>query len=84
MKIRINAFYDKKSKRYDTPFFTQDEIATKRHFIMAIRSEGTLLNQFKDDFEVHYLGLFDVDKGLILVDNPQTVMCGDQIAKEER
>lgn len=61
--LNLYAMYDKKSECYDTPFWQSDHIHAKRKFIMAINSIDSMVSQFKDDFEVHFLGTFNMTKG---------------------
>lgn len=89
-KIKMYSFYDKKSDRYDTPFFTFDEVGAKRHFIMSIQKKGTLMNTFKDDYNLVYITDFCIDDGALSYETidkkpvPQiktkTIMEGKQIS----
>lgn len=62
-KINMYSIFDKKSNRYDTPFFTFDEIGAKRHFIMITRDKKSMVSQFKDSFDLYHLGVFDIVTG---------------------
>ena len=82
--IKMYNFYDKKSKRFDTPFFVYDEVGAKRHFIMAINRDGTLMNKFKDDYDLYYIADFNINNGdIILGENnlPKLVMEGKDVAQ---
>jgi len=57
--IGMFCFFDKKAKRNDVPFFCKTDLNAKRHFIMMIRKEGTMLNSFKNEFDLIRLGYFD-------------------------
>lgn len=57
------AFYDTKSKSYDTPFFCKNDLFAKRHYKMITEKEGTLINNFIEDFELHRIGYFDIKDG---------------------
>jgi len=60
-KIKMYSFYDKKAERFDTPFFVFDQVGAERHFIMSFQKVGTLMNTFKDDYELHYIGDFTIE-----------------------
>jgi hypothetical protein len=68
-KLIICAIYDKGSKRYDVPNFFANELSAKRYFHMAVvKTEGEkekTFHMFKDDFEMHKVGYFNVEKGKI-------------------
>lgn len=86
-KIQMYSVFDKKSDRWDTPFFAFDNIAAKRHFIMMIRKEGSMINQFSTDFDLYHLGSFDVENAeVLLVDRLTILLSGNEVknAKEAR
>jgi len=83
------SFYDKKAKRFDTPVFVYDEVGAKRHFIMSINREGTLMNSFKDDYELYLIGSFNINNGDFYYEEksnklPILVMRGTDVAKAIR
>lgn len=80
------SFYDKKSERFDTPFFTQGELMARRHFIMSIQKEGSLMQSFKDDMELHKLGEFCYNTGEIMVNEtsiPELILKGKDVKIEK-
>lgn len=83
-KLEIYSLFDQKSKQYDTPFFTRDDIAAKRHFIMVCRNPKTLVSSFPDDFSLVQLGQFDCVTGKMDIIEPITILTGKEIAKEKR
>lgn len=70
-KLQIFALYDRKSKRFDTPFFTLDQIGAERHFMMIIRNKKTTVSHFKNDFRLHHIGEFDLDTGAVIVNEDE-------------
>jgi hypothetical protein len=62
--VGMYSFYDKKSKRYDTPFFCQSDMFAGRHYKMITGKEGTMLNTFKKDFNVVRLGFYNMKTGV--------------------
>lgn len=66
--LKMYAVYDKKGKRFDTPFFVLDQVFAERKFIMAIENNDSQFNRFKNDFELHFLGVFDVNTGEFVAD----------------
>lgn len=65
-KIGMYAFYDLKAKRFDTPFFCQNDMFAGRHYRMVVDSKDTMLNKFSDDFDVYRLGFIDYNTGLYI------------------
>lgn len=75
------SFYDVKSERYDTPVFVTDEVMAKRHFMLSIQKKGSMLNTFKNDFEMHEIASFDVIKGEVnSLGKVKVIMRGKDIA----
>jgi len=58
--IGMYAFFDLKSHRLDTPFFCQNDMFAGRHYKMAVDQPNSMLNKFKEDFEVHRLGFINL------------------------
>lgn len=79
-KLEMYTFFDKKSQRFDTPFFTYDEVGAKRNFHMQSRKKGSIINSFKNDFELYFLGTFDIVEGEInLLEVKKLVLEGKEI-----
>lgn len=57
--LYMYSFYDKKAKRYDTPFFCQSDLFAKRHFSLVLDKPGTLMHKYADEFTLVRLGSFD-------------------------
>lgn len=82
--ISLYSMYDKKSERFDTPFFSIDDVNAKRKFVMAIHDNKTLISQFKNDFQLHKLGTFNVLTGKLNdLQDEVIVLEGNQIVKPE-
>lgn len=62
-KLEMFGIYDRKAKRYDTPFFTLNEIHAKRRFIMMLRNNETVFANFYEDFSLVRLGLMNIVSG---------------------
>jgi hypothetical protein len=75
------SFYDKKSKRYDTPFFCQSITFAKRHYVMVTEKES-MIGRFKEDFDLVMLGTFDTITTKY-THNPDTIIFG-QKPKEKK
>lgn len=83
-KLMMYSMYDKKSNRYDTPFFCFDDVGAKRHFIMTARNEKTTVHNFKDEFELWKIGEFDVENGTFYYEDQSIlVLEGKQIQLEQ-
>ncbi len=80
--IGIYAFHDIKAKRFDTPFYCQNDMFAGRHYKMLIDKEGTMLNKFKTEFNVYRLGWFDSISGEF-TDNRELIIEGKNLIQEE-
>lgn len=83
MMLGMYTIFDKKSSQYDTPFFCQKDLFAKRHFEMLICKDGTMLNNFKDDFELHLIGYMDTQMGDFIVSREFIIAGKDIIVKEK-
>lgn len=81
-KIAMYTIYDKKGKRYDTPFFAFSDVHAKRQFIMMVEGTG-MIAQFKDDFELYKLLYFDIPLGDIELLRKELIMTGTEYIKKE-
>ena len=62
-KLNVYAFYDKKTKQFDTPVFCRSDMFAGRHYQMVVEREGTIPCKFKKDFDMYKLGTFDLFTG---------------------
>lgn len=77
------SFYDVKSQRFDTPFFTYDELGAKRHFVLAIRRKDTLMSNFKDHYQLVHLGDFNIETGEFIKTEKQfAILEGNQVSRD--
>lgn len=83
LKIKMYSIYDKKSRRFDTPFFANDDVNAIRHFTMLVNDKKSMLSEFKDDFQVHSLLQFDIITGEIKTFNKEIIVEGNQIIGKE-
>ena len=80
--IGMYSFYDTKSDRYDTPFFCQNDLFAGRHYKMIVDKEGTMINKFKRDFDVHRIGFFHINTGTIDM-HTDVIIEGKKLYKED-
>lgn len=62
-EVYLYSHYDKKGDRFDTPFFTANDMFAKRLFIMNIQDGKSIMSNFKEDFELFKVGKFNVITG---------------------
>jgi hypothetical protein len=67
-KLKMFAMYDLKAERYDTPFFSLNNVHAERRFVTACQDPSTMIYRFKNDFQLHYLGVFDILDGTFKID----------------
>ena len=78
MKIlMMYAYYDKKNKSYDTPFFTFNDLFAQRKYQMDTKQEGSILKEFKEDFELYRLGFFDKLTGIFHIQEEKCMIVDD-------
>lgn len=82
-EIIAYAYFDKKSQKYDTPFYCMSDIFARRQFIMAINNNGSMLSTFKDDFQLYCVGKFNLETG-VMDDSDRLVEEGKNIVKKEK
>lgn len=77
--INMYAVLDKKSGKYDTPFFSHNDIMAERQFTMVVHDTESMFHKFKDDFELQRIGSFNLITGQFLSTH-EVVREGLQIA----
>lgn len=80
--LGIYAIRDKKSERFDTPFFAVSDLFAKRRYLLMVDEEGSVLAKWTDEFELHKLGTISVLSGEIEIEK-KVVMFGNEIKKEK-
>jgi len=73
--LGMYSFFDIKGDRYDTPFFCANDLFAKRHYTIVTSEKGSMLNTFKNDFQLHRLGYFNLISGL-LKQHPAEIIAG--------
>lgn len=63
--LNVYTLYDKEAKTYDTPFFTRGDVFAQRHFIMMQKKGGSMVSDFPEQFQLMFIGTFNVDSGKI-------------------
>ena len=81
--INIYAIWDRKGERYDTPQFIPSDIFAKRWFYKLIMDGQGQLKHFKDDFELHSIGSFNVITGVLEQLDKNIIIDGKQIDRKE-
>mgnify|MGYP000405387521 CR=1 FL=1 len=78
--LGIFAIFDLKSKRYDTPFFGVSDLMAKRRYMIIMEDEQSPLRKWKEDFELHRVGIFDVTNGNMLeTGDPLLILKGEEV-----
>lgn len=58
-ELGIYAIYDKKGKKYDTPFFAFSDLFAKRRYVLMSMEEKSPLQVWPEDFELARVGFFN-------------------------
>jgi hypothetical protein len=83
MKIGMYSVYDKESDKYDTPFFSYNDVMAKRRFMMDVNDPSSVFSQFAPQFELVKLATFDVLTGEYDPDSRCVLLKGSQINIKE-
>ncbi len=62
-ELKIYAIWDRKSRKYDTPFFAISDIFAKRRYLIMADEKRSPLAMWPEDFELHRVGKFNMDQG---------------------
>lgn len=81
MDIGLYSIYDVKGERYDTPFFSQSDLFAERKFIVNCRNNDSILSNFKNDFSLVKIGVFDYESGELVIDR-KVIMEGKNVQEE--
>jgi len=63
--IYLYGIFDKKSGYYDNPYFAVTDIYAKRRYLLMMEEKQSPLKLFKDEFELHKVGSFDIQTGKV-------------------
>lgn len=64
MKKNVYSVYDRKSKLFDFPWLGQNDNEAIRTFTQIVSQSKNLAN-FAEDYELHYIGTFDNETGIL-------------------
>lgn len=81
--VGIYAYYDTKALRFDIPFFAQNDLGAKRQYELQTSQDGTILNKFKQDFDLYRLGWYDQTTAKIEDDFEEIVVGKNLFKKDE-
>lgn len=56
------AFFDKKGKTFDTPFFCRDNNFAKRHYEIVCK-DNPMLKNFREDYDLYLIGSYNLITG---------------------
>ena len=80
--INLYAVFDRKGNRYDTPFFTSNDLFAQRIFHLRMQEDLSFLKEWPEDFILFQVGTFNVNTSLLVHDR-RVIVEGRQIAKEK-
>jgi len=85
-EINMYAIYDRESKKYETPFFTFNDVFAGRRFIMLQDDQDNpgMLSKFSESFELRRIGTFNVITGEIKPTEPEKIMDGKKQDKGDK
>lgn len=65
MRVGIYAVLDKKAKAFLSPWTAPNDQVAERQVTMAVRDVEHNFHKFPEDYELHHLGWFDDQSGLL-------------------
>lgn len=80
--LGMYSFDDEKQNKFDTPFFCQNDMMAKRHYIM-VTEETSMIARFKEDFNLVRLGCVDLESG-DFTENRQVLVYGTKKETETK
>lgn len=70
---------DVKASEYKTPFFALNHAEANRSFVRIALDPQTMVNQFPEDFELFYLGMYDTETARVkMLEHPEFIMSAIQ------
>jgi len=86
MKVEMYSVYDKKSRIYQQPMFTQNRGTAIRdmHDFLKGRGKETMMSKYPDDYQLIYIGNFGEESGCLSAPDKCEIVCelADLIEKE--
>lgn len=85
MEVKIYSVFDKKSSRYDMPYYFHNDGTMIRGISSMFNKKGTIHGDYPADFSIHEVGTFNDMSGQITANTqPRFVIEGvDLVDKEE-
>lgn len=74
-QLKMYAIYDKKSKKYDQPFFAFNDIFAKRRYLIMQSEAKSPLAMWPEDFDLQRIGSVDMDSAE-LKNNNNVILTG--------
>lgn len=62
-KVGVYSFFDKEAGVWNTPFFAKDDLFARRHWLIQLDDEKSMLRKFIDQYELIRIGTFDTENG---------------------
>ncbi len=83
LELGIYAIWDKKSQRYDTPFFAMNDIFAKRRFILMSDEKGSPITRWQGDFELHKVSRWNMYSGEIQLQDIEVLLEAKDIVPQD-
>ena len=83
MKVNLYAMFDRTSSLHHAPFVSVNGEAAKRQMASTFARPGNQFYDFYEDYDLHHLGTFSDETGIIEPAEKSTCVCtGEEIAKQ--
>ena len=80
--LEIYAIYDKKSEKFDTPFFAHSDVFAKRRYILMTEEDRSPLAMWPEDFALFKVGRFNIDSATVIEEHENILEGAAAIRKE--
>lgn len=71
MKVNCYSMYDEKAEVYHAPMYSPNDAHIQRRLAMDLKNEGSVFNQFPEDFKLYHIGEFNDADGIITSVEPK-------------
>lgn len=75
MEYLVYVIYDKKVGEYNLPFYVRHPVQARRSFESTINTDGTVMHDYPEDYDLYCLGRYDVITGSFNLDDKPVFVC---------
>lgn len=84
MKTQVFSIYDIKTMIYHQPMFAINEHHAIRVIKLEFNKQGSMLNEYPEDFDIYLIGEFDDRKGTLEKNVPPLLVCKGSVLVDKK